>query len=473
MNTTNHKLQDGLAHRFVAVVAAWLLICQSPATAKTQAADRADSSSARAARRTPVVEVFEASRDAVVNISAKEIITVRDPFGGIGSIFEDFFDMGRPPGMGGGQRQITRTSVGSGFVIHPDGYIVTNAHVVAQTAERKAIFADGREYDAQVVAFDTQRDLAVLKIDADRPLHAIRLGRSNDLMIGETVIAIGNPVGLQNTVTAGVISATGRDLQFNNQLSLKGLIQTDASINPGNSGGPLLNVLGELIGVNSAIRGDAQNIGFAIPVDQLREVLPDLLDVERRYRLECGLTVDTLNSPKVLTVRPDSPAAAAGLRVGDVIRRFDDRPIHEGIDFCIALIGCRAGQTVNLEFDRAGKPMQARVKLETRPLPDGSKLASEKLGMEVDDLTPDGAEALGLPRVRGLVVTRLEAGGPAEQAGIQRRDVLVAIGRHAVASTDDLGQLLEFVRSGQSVPVTVLRVDRRMKMKLSGELRAR
>src|SRR5262245_8269452 len=168
----------------------------------------------RAARRSPVVEVFEASRDAVVNISSKEIITVRDPWGGgFGSIFEDLFDTRRPPGFGGvepRERQYTRTSVGSGFVIHPDGYIVTNAHVVAQTAERKAIFADGGEFDAQIVAFDTDLDLAILKIEAHKPLPTLHLGRSHDLMIGETVIAIGNPLGFQHTVTAGVISATDR-----------------------------------------------------------------------------------------------------------------------------------------------------------------------------------------------------------------------------------------------------------------------
>lgn len=426
----------------------------------------------RESRRTPVVDVFEASRGAVVNISSKEIITVQDPFG-FNDLFEQFFDMPRGPNIGPRERQYTRTSVGSGFVIHAEGYIVTNAHVVAQTAERKVIFADGREFDAQIVAADPTRDLAVLKVESDQPLQTLRLGRSDDLMIGETVIAIGNPLGYQNTVTAGVISAIDRELAFRRGMKLSGLIQTDASINPGNSGGPLLNVLGELIGVNTAIRGDAQNIGFAIPVDQLREVLPDLLDIERRYRLVCGLKVDTLNSPRILAVQPGSPADEAGIRPGDELLTIDGRPIREGIEFCIALIGCRPEQVIDLQVRRAGRLVDAKMVLKSRPRPDGAQLAMEKLGLDVQELQPEVAEALGLAGVSGLLVSGVEPGSPAEQTGLQRRDVLIGIGRHSVASLDDLGQLLEVVRSGEALPITVLRVDRRMKVRLSGELTAR
>ncbi len=457
-----------------------MLLAHSPHAASAQAHELAqqDANSRMAARRTPVVEVFEGNRDAVVNISSKEIVTQRDPFG-FDSIFQDFFDApGGPPGMGGGGggggRQFTRTSVGSGFVIHPDGFIVTNAHVVAQTAERKAIFSDGKEYDAQIVAFDTERDLAILKIQADKPLPVIKLGRSNDLMIGETVIAIGNPVGLQNTVTAGVISATDRQLDFAQGQSLKGLIQTDASINRGNSGGPLLNVLGELIGVNSAIRNDARNIGFAIPVDQLREELPELLDVERRNRVNDGLDVDTLGQPRITHVEADSPAAKAGVRVGDVVQSVDGKPVHEGIDYAIALLGARAQQSIDLGLTRDGKTINAKLTLDGRPMPDGGKLALDHFGMGLEAVTPETAAALGFPQgVRGLVVTQLENDGPAGSAGIQLRDVVIAIGRHTVESMDDLSQMLEYVDPGETLPVTVLRVDGRMKMRLSGELKAR
>jgi serine protease Do len=449
-----------------------VLISISPAPASEVA--RAAS---QAARRTPVVDVFESCSDAVVNISCKETINVRDSWSGFDSIFEDLFDMpGRRGGGGGGERQLTRTSVGSGFVIHPDGYIITNAHVIAQTAERKAIFADGREYEAEVIAFDTTRDLAVLKIKAsaaDGPLHTLKLGRSDDLMIGETVIAIGNPLGFQHTVTAGVVSATNRNLDFARGNTMTGLIQTDASINPGNSGGPLLNVMGELIGINTAIRGDAQNIGFAIPVDRLREVLPDLLDIERRYRVVCGISVDTLNAPRIISVQPDSPADRGGVKNGDIIKSIDGKPIREGIDFSIALIGTRPRQTIALELERNGKAIPANITLGERPAPDGAKLAWERFGIEVQPMPQEAAEALGLESATGLIVSRIEPGSPADRVGVAPRDVLLAVGRHGVETVDDLGQLLETVRSGESVPVTLLRVDRRTKLRLTGELLAR
>ena len=446
-------------------------VCLALSFAMTGSCLAADREQSRlAARRSPVVEVFEAARDAVVNISCRETVTVRDP---IGDLFQDLFESP----FGGSRRspqgrQFTRTSVGSGFVIHPDGYIVTNAHVIAQTADRKATFVDGREYDAGVVAFDTQRDLAVLKIKTDQPLHTLPMGRSDDLMIGETVIAIGNPLGYQNTVTAGVVSAVNRDLVFSQEMKLSGLIQTDASINPGNSGGPLLNVLGELIGVNSAIRGDAQNIGFAIPVDQLREVLPDLLDVERRYRIVCGLSVDALNSPKVTEVTPGSPAQQAGVKVGDVLKAVDGHPIKQGIDFHIALMNCRPDQEVQLQIERDGKPAQVAMTIQARPAPDGVKLAMERLGIVEDDLDPREAEELGLPDAAGLRITQVQRGGPAERL-LRRNDLLIAIGRHALASKDELGQLLEQVQTGQPVPVMILRADGWSMQRWYAELKAR
>lgn len=419
------------------------------------------------ARRSPVVEVFNQSRDAVVNISSTEIITQRS-YGGF-DWFEDFFDLPRSPRT----RQYTRHSVGSGFVIHSDGYIVTNAHVVARTTERKIMFADGSEYDAELIAIDTERDLAVLKVVAENPLPILPLGRSDDLMIGETVIAIGNPLGYQHTVTAGVISAAERELQVTRELTLKGLVQTDASINPGNSGGPLLNVLGELIGINTAIRGDAQNIGFAIPVDHLREILPDLLDVERRQRIVTGLEVDYFNEPRVISVQPNSPADRAGVRAGDVLTTVNQREIQKGVDFDIALIGHDAGDVLDLRLRRADKIKRVSFRLEPRPAPNGAQLAEDRLGLEVYPLPEDVARELGLRQTTGLIVDRVEPGGPADELGILRRDILLSVGRHYVSSLDDLGQLLEYLDRGQAVSVSILRVDRRGKMKLSGTLETR
>ena len=438
-----------------------------------------DEAEHRAARRSPVVEVFEQTHEAIVNISSTEIVTMRSPFG-FGSMFDDIFDS--PRRRGGRTREVKRTSVGSGFIIHADGYIVTNAHVVARTAEQKVIFADGREYEARVIAADPERDLAVIKIDADRALPVLTLGRSNDLMIGETTIAIGNPVGLQNTVTAGVVSALGRDLDFPGDISLRGLIQTDASINPGNSGGPLLNVLGELIGVNTAIRGDAQNIGFAIPVDRLREVLPDLLDIERRYGIVAGVRVGTLREPRITEVVRDSPADQAGLQPGDILTRINGTTVREGVDYYIAMIGREPGDRIPIELKRQGKVQRASLTLEARPAPDSDSLAWSMLGLKLHPLPRDVADDLGLREGNGLLVVEVDEAGPAAQLGMQTRDILTSVGKRYVTTLEDLGQILDGLTLGsdraaqplqRDIPISVLRIERRRIVRLSGMLHPR
>ncbi|MHC4990172.1 MAG: trypsin-like peptidase domain-containing protein [Planctomycetota bacterium] len=404
-------------------------------------------------RRTPVVEVFESSRDSVVNISTTEVIEVQGS-GPFDRMLREFFEVPTRP------RRYTRQGIGSGFVIHPDGYLVTNAHVVAGATELKATFASGREYEARVIADDTTRDLAILKIDAERSLPTLRLGRSDDLMVGETVVAIGNPLGYQHTVTAGVVSAIGRDLEFPNGVALPELIQTDASINPGNSGGPLMNVLGELIGVNTAIRGDAENIGFAIPVDQLREILPRLLDVHRRYRIDSGLVLSSSRVPRVEAVGPGSPADDAGIRVGDVVRAIDSSPVREGVDFYIGLIGKQAGDRVRLEVDRGGRSLDRQLVLAGRPRPDGDRLARSKLGVRVRALPEDIARDLRLPGEAGIFVLDVEVGGPADRGGIEARDIIMSVGRYHVTSVEELGQLLELADADEQIPVRCIRVER-------------
>ncbi len=397
-------------------------------------------------RRTPVVEVFETARDAVVNISSTEIVEVRDPF-------DRLFDRRRSQ-----PRRLTRTSVGSGFVIHPQGYIVTNAHVVARSTDRTVIFADGREYDAVVVASDRENDVAVLKIDTPRPLDTLTFGRSSDLLIGETVIAIGNPLGYQHTVTAGVVSAVNRDVEFDRDLVMGGLIQTDASINPGNSGGPLLNVLGELIGVNTAIRGDAQNVSFAIPVDRLRRLLPELLDVERRYHITSGLRLNTAAEPGVRSVEPGSPADNAGIKPGDVLHEIDGVAVAEAVDFHIALIGRSPGDQLRLELTRDGRAYRTSLRLAGRPRPDAPSLIRQRLGVGVQPLPAELAHTLGLPRGGGFVVVDVDADGPARAVGIRSRDVLVALGRYYPTTLEEFGELLEYLDPEQEVSVTYLRV---------------
>ncbi len=424
----------------------WLVLLTVPTVGET----RADSASL-ALRRTPVVEVFEKTKDAVVNISSTQIITVRDSEFHLGWMLNGIFDMPfleRP-------RKLRRTSVGSGFVIHPDGYIVTNAHVVYPTAERKIILADKSEHDADIIAVNEEHDLAVLKIDAPKPLAVIKLGRSDDLMIGETVIAIGDPLGYQHSLTTGVISALNRTLEFSEKVTYQGLIQTNASINPGNSGGPLLNVLGELIGINTAIRGDAQNIGFAIPVNELRRMIPSMLSIEGLKRVQLGLRVEGRERAQVVAVVGGSPAAEAGIRPGDVLTRVDHTPVRRDIDFYIEMLGKRAGQVVHLDLTRGTKSEAVTVRLKQIPPPDGAKLARTRLGLELEPLPRAASRRL---RLTGLLITTVQEHSPADVVGIRPGDLLVRLGQYGVSGLKDVGRALEPVPRGEQLYVGILRV---------------
>ncbi|MBI4718120.1 MAG: trypsin-like peptidase domain-containing protein [Planctomycetes bacterium] len=390
----------------------------------------------RALRRTPVVEAYERARTAVVNISATDKVRRL----GV-DLWGEVFMMPQ------------ENSVGSGFVIHPDGYIATNAHVVSAGSQLKVTFADGNEYEAQIIGRDTTRDLAVIKIEPRQPLAPIVLGRSDDLMIGEQTIAVGNPVGLQNTVTAGIISALHRELQVGNRVVYRDVIQTDASINPGNSGGPLLNALGELIGVNTAIRSDAQNIGFAIPVDQLREMLPEILDGEKLNKVQIGLRVDGMDPPRVVHVREGSPAAKAGVISGDVITEIDGRPVPRSVDLQIALLERKAGEELNLKLLRDGHATDARLPLVPLPKPDGKKLAVERLGVTVADVKENAAKRFQWGRQGGVIVMAVEPRSPAAEAGLAPGDLLVSFGRYWLTDISQMSALLAEVEQGTAVDV--------------------
>lgn len=436
---------------------------------QTWAAAPADDASRRALRRTPVVEVFERTRDAVVNIAATRLVRVRrSPFP-FDTLFDEIFQSPFFPA-----RPLKQTSLGSGFVIHQDGFIVTNAHVVSRSAELKVIFASGAEYEARIIALDREHDLAVVKIDPDEPLPTIPFGRSDDLMVGETVIAIGNPLGYQHTVTTGVVSAVNRTLEFRGGVRYTNLIQTDASINPGNSGGPLLNVLGELIGINTAIRGDAQNIGFAIPVDTLRALLPEMLDPERLKTAVVGLKVGGAEAaPRIVEVAPASPAARAGLRPGDVITAIDGQAVQRDLDVYIALLEHRPGETLDVEYQRNGHAGRARLELEPQPEPDAQQLAMRRLGIRVTEITPALAEQIGLRPGSGLIVTEVEPGGPADRVDMQPADVLTQLGRYRVRTLDDLAKILSIYDPGDVAPIGVYRITRGGIDELTGRIELR
>jgi serine protease Do len=405
----------------------------------------------RADRRTPVVEVFEKCRDAVVNISTTRIVQVRALQ--FASPFDEMFNFGIPR-----VRDRAVSSVGSGAVIHPGGFVVTNAHVVAQASDVKVIFADQKTLSARIVAIDPQHDLAVLKVDSVQPLPSIRLGRRDDLMVGETVVAIGNPLGLQHTCTTGIVSALNRSLNINEESDYSGLIQTDAPINPGNSGGPLLNVNAQLIGINTAIRGDAQNIGFAIPVDRLWELLPEMLDIERHARVKFGLAVDGPTAV-VTAVRPGSPAEEAGLKPGDKLLEFNGEPVRDGIDYYVHLLALRPGETAKLHLRRGDKRVDATVPLKAIPAPDGRALAGRLFGIVLDPVPDKLRRSLELPDDIGLIVTSVEDGGPADRAGIRPGDLILGLNRINVPDLPAAGLALEGVAPGREVFIEGLRLN--------------
>jgi serine protease Do len=429
-----------------------------------------DADERRQGRRTPVVEVFEACREAVVNISATQFVENRG-FGGLGDIdamFEEFFDMPRFP-----RERVRLQAVGSGFILHEDGYIVTNAHVVTQTAERKVVFADGSEFDAEIIAIEPASDLAILKIDTGHSLPTLPLGRSDDLMVGETVIAIGNPLGYQHTVTAGVVSALERVLDVSAELQFTGLIQTDASINPGNSGGPLLNIYGELIGVNTAIRGDAQNIGFAIPVDQLRAKLPELLSIERRYRVETGLALTGGGPVRVDGVAPASAAVEAGIRPGDQIVEIDGQPVENLVDFHIGLLGHRPGDQVDVKVMRGSTTVLASLELRERPLPDGAALSAGRLGVILEEIGGHELDRIGLRGDSALRVAGIERGSPAEALELREGDLLVELNGQFPATLGDIGVMWEQIPPQAVVRITIMRVAGNTRYQATTSVRTR
>lgn len=398
----------------------------------------------RLLRRTPAVEVFSQWKDSVVYVTGP-VLTGAKPS------LEEFF---RLPGQKKGEN-----SVGSGFVIHPSGYVLTNAHATEKVIFHQVALTDGKTYPADLIASLHEHDVALLKIDAGRPLRAVTLGHSGDVMIGETVIVIGNPHGLLHTCTTGVLSAVGRTTNVANQgLTLRDLLQTDASINPGSSGGPWFNILGEVIGLTTSKKRDADNISFAMPVGTLRRLLPEMLDTERRWGLVTGITLATDGPCQVKAVLPNSPASQAGVQPDDLLVRLADTPLPTVADFHLALVGRQPEETLSVNLLREGTPKTVSLTLGRRPKPDGVALLKAKLGLTTAPLDEERAKAMLLRVHRGMVVTAVDA---QFYANVEHKpapgDVLARIGNLRPRDLDHVGLILENVRSGQTVPLVLLR----------------
>jgi serine protease Do len=369
----------------------------------------------------------------------------------------------------GPQRQ---RSLGSGFIIDGDGSILTNNHVVENASKIVVKLSDDQEYEAKVIGRDAKTDIAVIKINAKTSLSAANFGDSDGLEVGEWVVAIGNPFGLDSTVTSGIVSAKGRHI---GQGPYDNFIQTDASINPGNSGGPLINLRGEVVGINTAIfsrTGGNIGIGFAIPINLVKELLPQLRGKGKVVRGYLGVLIQKVTpeiaeslgmergyGALVANVSKAGPADKAGVKVGDVIVEFDGKEIKDSGDLPIIVARTPVERKVRMKVLRDKKDAYLNVVVGELKDEEVVATAPEKgeLGLTVQRLTPQMAESLGVERAEGVVVTAVEPGSAADESGIRRGDVIVEVDRKAVRNLEDYKKAVAGVRKGRGVLFLVRR----------------
>jgi len=365
-------------------------------------------------------------------------------------------------------REEARAS-GSGVIVDPTGYILTNNHVIEGAAEINVRLSDARKFTARLVGRDPKTDLAVLKVEAAAPLPAAELGDSDHLRVGQWAIAIGNPFGLDRTVTVGIVSATARTRV--GVATYESFIQTDASINPGNSGGPLLNLDGQVIGINTAIVASGQGIGFSIPVNMAKEVMQQLITRGHVVRGWLGIVIQDLSDDLatsfgvtaregvlVTDVMKAGPAETAGLRPGDVITELADGKITEVPDLQKRVAAHAPGESLTLTVVRDRKPVAVRITLGEMPSDEtlvAATGAETSWGMNVEAIGPALAGRLDI--ARGVVVTEVVPEGPAAKAGLRVGDVVLNVNREAVADVASFRQLLAVVKPGESVRLYVHR----------------
>lgn len=419
------------------------------------------------------VTLAETLKPTVVNISTAKSPSqprrLRRPPGQFNDPFQDFFERFFEEAP---RRQQRERSLGSGFIISAEGYILTNNHVVAGADEIKVRLSDGREFKGEVKGADEKLDLALIRIDTKEQLPVAQLGNSDEIKVGEWVMAIGNPFGLAQTVTAGIVSATGRVIGSG---PYDDFIQTDASINPGNSGGPLFNAEGKVIGINTAIVAGGQGIGFAIPINMAKDVVPQLEEKGKVVRGWLGVTVQPitpdlarsfgLDSDKgalVADVVKDGPAARAGLRSGDIVLEFDGKKVREVNELPRYVASTAVGKAVTLKVLRDGKPQEITVTVGR--LADGGdegdqKGPEDRFGMTVRELNRETAARMGLKESQGVVVTGVKSGSNAEDGGILPGDIIREIGGRAITSVDEYQKAVHSCKKGDVVRFLIRRGD--------------
>lgn len=400
-------------------------------------------------RRSPVVQVVEKVSPAVVYVGTVSMVETRFRRRG----FDDFF-------FGPQEERRAVEGLGSGVIIDPSGVIVTNDHVIRGASEIHVVLADGRQVDAEVIGSDSDTDLAVLKVNVKGPLPFAKLGTSSDLMIGESVIAIGSPLGLKKTVTVGVVSALGRSIR-NEDRVFNDFIQTDASINPGNSGGPLMNIDGEVIGINSAIIASAQNIGFAIPADKVQRIVTELTQYGKVRPSWVGLDVQPLSlelarrlgwdrtfGALVSGVDEESPAAAAGVQRGDVVMQVGTTQVENADDLRSRLRNSTAKSPVALKIFRNGQELA----LTLTPIEFPQKLVDstvwERLGLRLKAVQG------------GMAITAVRPNSSSGQAGLEPGDVVLRVNQVPVPTGEAFREAVIQARGKQSVLLLVKRAGR-------------
>ncbi len=444
-------------------------------------------------------QIADSLEPSVVNINTESTVRIarrrfRGPEGApFGDFFDKFFDS--PDAPPGGLRQ---QSLGSGVILDRNGYILTNYHVVTQTGEDKPVdrinvFLHGDEiskYKARIIGVDKWTDLAIIKIDAGKPLTAAPLGDSDAMRVGDWVLAIGSPFGLDSSVTAGIVSAKGRDIEGGTQGQFKRFIQTDAAINPGNSGGPLVNMARQVIGINTAIateRGGYDGVGFAIPSNTARKVYNALITAGSVRRGAIGVQFYSQNNPAMLrsfgtdhgivinSVEAGSPSDHAGLKRGDVILSVDRKPINSADELVSIISDSEIGKKLLVEYLRDGKRQSANVEVGDRnkivadlresPESEGGEAPAVAsfgvLGISTKSLTRDQAQEvvdqLHLDTKQGILVADVQSGGFASELGVQHGDIILTINHHLVTSAEDFTRIQSSLKSGNDVLLLIAR----------------
>ena len=421
-----------------------------------------------------IADIAEKVGPAVVNIDTIRMVKTDFPFFD-DPIFRRFFRREFEEF----RRTIPQKGTGSGFIINQEGYILTNEHVVHKADKIKVTLSDGREFTGKVIGSDMSSDMAIVKIQADH-LPTVTLGNSDELRVGEIVIAIGNPYGLQQTVTMGVVSAKGRSITAGIEGHVyRNFIQTDTAINPGNSGGPLLNIKGEVVGINTAIIPFAQGIGFAIPINIAKRNIDDLINLGKVRRPWLGVYIqevtpeiaEQFNLPEakgvlVGDVIEDSPAEEAGIKRGDIVAKVNDEEVNSPEELQDKIRDIDIGKKVNIEIMRDGKVINFIVKIGEMPtVEEEEEFPKEKVfpvqaGIKVKVVTPEIAKEVGLPWVKGLVITEVIPGSSADDMGLQPGDVILEANRIEMSSVDEWEEIINKLEPGDTLLLLIFRHGR-------------